>query len=287
MVSKKFKIRLSVTSLLLIGLFILMHGCMRFRTSDSNALKEFKNKKYKPHFHTYKVETRTIHYVECGNDSLPAVIFIHGSPGSWDAFKEYMKDDSLLRHVRIIAADRPGFGYSDFGNSEPSLKKQAEALKPLIIKEKKKVILAGHSYGGPVVGRMAIDFPENIGGLLFIAGSIDPELEKLTWYQNILYQRPLKWLVPTAFRVSGEEIVPLKKELEEMLPDWEKIKVPVIVLQGNKDVLVPKENADFAEKKLVNAPKEIIRIENENHFIPWTKPQMVRDAVLKLTKLRE
>jgi pimeloyl-ACP methyl ester carboxylesterase len=284
MLSKKSKIKFTVTAVLFISLFAFIHGCIRFRTSDSKATKEFKNQKYKPHFHMYKVGKRTIHYVECGNDSLPAVIFVHGSPGSWDAFKEYMKDDTLLRYVRVIAPDRPGFGYSDFGDSEPSLEMQAEVLKPLLLKENKKVILVGHSYGGPVIARMAIDFPENIKGLLFIAGSIDPAHEKVTWYQKALYHAPLKWFIPGVFRVSGEEILPLKKELTEMLPGWQQITVPVIVLQGDKDVLVPKENADFAEQKLVNAPKEIIRIKNENHFIPWTQPKMVRGAVLKLAK---
>ena len=284
MLSKKYKIRFSITLLFLAILFALMHGCMRFRTSDSKAKKEFIEKKHQPHFHSYKVGTRTIHYVECGNDSLPSVIFIHGSPGSWDAYKKYMMDDTLLRSVRVIAPDRPGFGYSDFGDSEPSLEMQAEVLKPLLLKEKNKVILVGHSYGGPVIARMAIDFPENIKGLLFIAGSIAPQHEKVTWYQKILYRRPLKWIVPSAFRVSGEEILPLKIELTEMLPGWEKITTPTIVLQGDEDVLVPKENADFAEKMLTNAPKEIIRIKDENHFIPWTKPKMVKDAILKLNR---
>ena len=284
MVSKKSKIRFSITAVFILSLFALLHGCMRFRTSDMKAKKEFEGRKYQPHFHTYKVEERAIHYVECGNDSLPAVIFVHGSPGSWDAFIEYMKDDTLLQQVRLIAPDRPGFGYSDFGTSEPSLEMQAEVLKPLLLKEKRKVILAGHSYGGPVIARLAIDFPENIKGLLFIAGSIDPAHEKLTWYQKLLYNVPLKWILPAAFRVSGEEILPLKTELTEMLPGWGKITAPVIVLQGDKDVLVPKENADFAEEKLVNAPKEIIRIKDENHFIPWTQPKLVREAVLKLVE---
>ncbi len=84
--SKKYKTKGVVTLLLLIGLFALMHDCMRFRTSDYKAKKEFEGRKYQPHFYTYKVGKRTIHYAECGNDSLPAVIFIHGSPGSWDAF---------------------------------------------------------------------------------------------------------------------------------------------------------------------------------------------------------
>ncbi len=57
-----------------------------------------------------------LHYVQTGNDSFPTLLFVHGTPGSWDAFQNYLKNSGLLQHYRIISIDRPGFGYSDFGN---------------------------------------------------------------------------------------------------------------------------------------------------------------------------
>jgi pimeloyl-ACP methyl ester carboxylesterase len=55
-----------------------------------------------------------LHYIETGNAQKPTLI-LHGSPGSWNAFKEYLQDTTLLKKYRMIAIDRPGFGYSDFG----------------------------------------------------------------------------------------------------------------------------------------------------------------------------
>jgi esterase/lipase len=47
--------------------------------------------------------------------------------------------------------------------------------------------------------------------------------------------------LPKSFRASNEEIYQLKPELERMVPLWKEVKCPVIVIQGKKDELVPKE----------------------------------------------
>ena len=67
-----------------------------------------------------------------------------------------------------------------------------------------------------------------------------------------------------------------------MLPLWKEVKCPVIVIQGKKDVFVPAENADFAKKMLVNAPVEFMLVEDMNHFVPWSHPYLIHDAILKM-----
>ena len=49
---------------------------------------------------TIEMEGRHIHYAMTGSDSLPTLFFIHGSPGSWDAFAEYMKDSSIAEKIQ-------------------------------------------------------------------------------------------------------------------------------------------------------------------------------------------
>jgi pimeloyl-ACP methyl ester carboxylesterase len=41
-----------------------------------------------------------LHYIETGNAQKPTLIFLHGSPGSWNAFKEYLQDTTLLKKYR-------------------------------------------------------------------------------------------------------------------------------------------------------------------------------------------
>ncbi|HSZ25340.1 MAG TPA: alpha/beta hydrolase, partial [Cytophagaceae bacterium] len=218
-----------------------------------------------------------------GADSLPLVLFMHGSPGSWSAFSDFLKDSILLKNVQMIAVDRPGFGYSDYGNGESSLDTQVRLLKPVLEKNKgaRKVILVGHSLGGPVIVKMAMTYPELIDYLIIIAGSLDPALEPYEWYRKPMANIPLRWLLPGSIRASNKEIMGLKPELEKMIPYWTTIKIPTTIIQGLKDELVPAGNATFAKKMLVNASVEMVLDKELNHFVPWKRPDLINAAILK------
>ena len=70
-----------------------------------------------------------------------------------------------------------------------------------------------------------------------------------------------------------------------MLPLWKQITMPVTVLQGEKDCLVPKENANFANKMLLNSKKVIINmIPNANHFIIGSKYNEIVDAIRQILR---
>jgi pimeloyl-ACP methyl ester carboxylesterase len=154
--------------------------------------------------------------------------------------------------------------------------------------ERHPVILVGHSLGGPLIAKMAMDYPQLIDGLIIVAGSIDPALEpNETWFRAPLATPFLSWILPRSFRASNEEIYQLKPALEEMIPDWKKITCPVIVIQGKKDELVPYENVHFAKKMLVNAPVEFMIREDMNHFVPWSNPELIETAILKMILVRD
>ena len=266
-------------------LMIVMHSCMNFRMSSKEVDTYFKEKKIRGSQKQYAVDDRTIHYVASGDSTKPLVLFIHGSPGSLSAFIHFLTDSSLLEKAFLVTTDRPGFGYSNFGIGEPSLEKQAAALKPILetYRKNKPVILIGHSLGGPLIVRMAIEYPDLVDGLVIVAGSIDPELEpNETWFRAPLATPFLSWILPRSFRASNEEIYHLKPELQKMMPLWGKVTCPVIVIQGKKDSLVSPENADFARKMLVNAHVEIVLVDDMDHFVPWSNPELIHDAILKL-----
>lgn len=282
---KKTTKRLIVSYLIVLALAQLFSGCMTFRLSKTEIDEQFKNTVYKPNEHRIKVLNREINYAEIGNDSLPVVFFVHGSPGSWSAFSSFMKDADLLKKVKMVSVDRAGFGFSDFGKGEKSLEKQAAYLKPIVEKYKqknKKLILIGHSLGGPMLARMAIDYPELIDNLIFVAPSIDPTLEPARWYRYILDSVFIRYIIPRSFRASNLEILYLKEDLEAMLPFWKNIHQPTIVIQGKKDVLVHPDNALFAQKMLVNAESVQIWLKDDmNHFVPWSNPELIKEAILK------
>lgn len=261
---------------------ILLNQCT-LRMSDSVIQKYFSKQLAKPTFHRISVAGRSVHYAHIGADSLPPVVFIHGSPGSWDAFIAFFADSTLYQHTQLISVDRLGFGKSGLGKPESSLAKQAAAIAPILqqVSAITPPILVGHSLGGPVAARLAMDYPQWVGGLIMVAPSIDPMLEKQEWYRPLGAAIPIRWMLPTELDVSNREILPLKHELENMLPLWADIRVPVTVIQGDADDLVPPGNALFAQQVLSHAPVNVVMLPGMNHFIPWRRPDTIREAILK------
>ncbi len=254
-----------------------------FRKSDKEISDYFQYAAVKPTFHTIQSNGRAVHYAALGPDSLPVVVFVHGSPGSWYAFIDFFRDSTLYRRARLVALDRPGFGKSGLGQPEPSLPKQAAALAAVLkqVIPGGRAVLVGHSLGGPVIARFAMDYPDMVRSLILVAPSIDPDLEKKEWFRPLLGSFPFRQLLPGELDASNREIRPLREELVAMLPLWASIRVPVTVIQGDKDDLVPPGNADFARRMLVNAPVTIQMLPGMNHFIPWSRPDTMHDAILK------
>ena len=282
----KFSKRLLIGYVILFIISQILSSCFTFKVSQKEIDAKFSGYQMKPVQHQLEVQGAKMNYAEIGSDTLPVVFFVHGSPGSWGGFIDFMKDTVLLKKVKMVAVDRIGFGESDFGNGEKSLVVQAELLKPIVAKYKKsgkKIILVGHSLGGPMIARMAMDYPELIDNLIIVAGSIAPDLEpNEKWFRIPMDFMPISILIPASFRASNREILYLKPELEKMLPLWKNIRQPVIVIQGGKDMFVSPKNADFAQKMLVNAKSlKIIKVDTMNHFVPWSHPQLIKRAIIE------
>ena len=108
-----------------------------------------------------KIAGTTLQYGQLGSGiHLPVLVFVHGSPGSLAAYENYLKDSLLQQQAILIAVDRLGFGYSDFGKAIPSLRLQAQLIAAILEDfPNTKKILIGHSMGGPVNSRLAMDYP--------------------------------------------------------------------------------------------------------------------------------
>jgi pimeloyl-ACP methyl ester carboxylesterase len=187
----------------------------------------------------------------------------------------------------MISVDRPGYGYSEFGKAEISIEKQAAMLSPLLNKlaTSQKVILIGHSYGGPIAARLAADYPEIIGGLIMAAPLIDPENEKIFWFTNIAHT--LRWMLPTSFRVASHEKVNHADQLGLLMPYWEKIVAPTTIIHGEKDGLAPFINVAFCRKVITNAPLKVVTRKDMNHFIPWENSNLVYEAIYRHLDIME
>ncbi len=226
---------------------------------------------------------KRIHFAWSGSPQKRPLLFVHGSPGSWRGWSEFLMNKDFQDRFHVLSVDRPGFGGSDPGVAERSLGAQAENIIRVLDlnKSSKKAILVGHSFGGPVIAKMAMTFPDKVAGLVFVASSVDPDLETTKWFQHPAQWVPFRWLIPTELKVCNEEILELKTELATMLPEWRKIEdFPSVIIQGLDDPLVPPANADFLAARLT--PQALVEkqlVSHLNHFVPWLRPELIVNAI--------
>lgn len=281
----KFRFRKRYAAvLLLLSYIVFCQSCMTMRTSARATKQIFENANVDYIDSTAVISGNPIHYVETGNPDNPTLLFIHGSPGSWDAFQRYLTDSLLLKKYRMISIDRPGFGYSDFGKAE-NLQTQSDWISAFIktIRNDKPLILVGHSLGGPVVTKLATENPDWYKHLVILAGSVDPDSEKPEKWRSFIMQKPIRYLIPGALRPANDELWYLKKDLLDMKPDLKKITSGITIIHGTKDPLVPFSNVQFLNANLTGAKTiNTIVIDNANHFIPWEHFEEIRNALLDL-----
>lgn len=262
----------------------MAQSCMKFRISDSKATQEFEQKGVHISFHYTGGGKSGLHYAKSGSDTLPTLFFIHGSPGSWDAFKIYMMDTALLQHFRMISIDRPGFGYSSFG-AAMHLDEQAIMINTIMEKENnnKPLHLVGHSIGGPVIIKLAQLYPERVSSLTLLAGSISPKDEPKEYWRYLFLHTPLHVLLPGAFAPSNDEIVYFKKDLYSLDTGYAVVKMPITFIHGDADKFVTVKNVEYGKSKLANNSNvKVIVIPGGSHFIPWEHFNIIKDHLLTL-----
>lgn len=260
-------------------LTLLLLSCANPTKSIKNDIMEMKSK---PHvFTSYKSGKHSMRLASSGSSHLPPLLFIHGSPGSWEAWAAFLNNKDLQKNFHLIAVDRPGFGGSDTGKSELSLKEQADAVSAALAfnVSGKKAIVIGHSFGAPVAVRLSLDHADLVKSMILVAGSVDPDLEETKWYQNVATWWPVRVMIPDSLRVANEEIMGLKDELKKMVPEWKNITSRVVIIQGDADDLVQKENVDFMKKVLGDKIVRLEMIKGMNHFVPWKRPDLILNAI--------
>lgn len=255
---------------------------MSFRYSDKKITAMFKGEDLQPAIKYHIFKDQKLRYIELITDkSLPCVVFIHGAPGSSADYYDYFRIEDLYSKVNLISVDRLGYGYSNFGNSETSIQKQGEAIQSIIEKAcSSNVILVGHSFGGPIAVRMAMDYPNSYKSLLLLAPALDPQNEKKIKIAHLAVHKPTSWITPAALRVAAEEKFAHSAELKKMTPFYNRIDIPIYHIHGTKDSLVPYENLDFSKQHLLPDLFEPITLEGEDHFLPWAQQELIIKEIL-------
>ncbi len=280
----------SLICLVLFILFISIINILAHRlNSPDYAIKAYFNNLKMP----YQINrinfdsTTTLRYIKTGakKQEAPLLFFIHGAPGTWGAFKGFLADYDLNKSYKMISMDRIGYGGSDFGNSETNISVHAEAAAQIIRKHpSSKVIIIGHSYGAPIAGKLAVDYPELVDGIIMVAPLNDPKSEPMPIYSKIANLKISRWLLPKFINVASDEKQYHSLSLKAIESDWENLTVPTMHIHGKKDGLAPfDENIRFSKKHI---PADLLILKEEEsmgHMIPWMNAAFLKNQILYFT----
>ena len=221
-------------------------------------------------------------YLISGDATKPRVIFIHGSPGLASMYAGYLRE--LGSEAEVIAVDRLGFGESAPSGPVVSFEEQAAAIAPLLVERNGvRPILVGHSLGGPIAARLAADHPGEIGGLVIVAGGLDPELEEPRWYNEIARWRIVQPFLADFLRVSNQEMWACREQVEQLDPLLDRIQCPVVIIHGTDDSLVPFESVEHSQQRFAKNPYLFVMVLiGEDHKITKLRREEVRETVEEL-----
>ncbi len=114
-----------------------------------------------------------VHVVKMGR-SGPPVVLIHGANVNLRDWT-FSLSDRLARDYRVLAMDRPGFGYSARGTGDWTPARQATQLRAAASAlGVERPILVGHSWGAIVALAWALEVPDDVAGLVSVSGATMP-----------------------------------------------------------------------------------------------------------------
>lgn len=123
-----------------------------------------------------EVDGVRLHYVERG--AGPVLVLLHGN----GVYSKDFETSGLLQraaeHYRVIAFDRPGFGYSERPRSTLWTPDKQAALLHRALEQigVESAIVLGHSWGTMVALAMGLQQPDFVRGLVLLSGYYYPSL---------------------------------------------------------------------------------------------------------------
>lgn len=254
------------------------------------------------------VEFATVHlpaglrlrYAERGNPEGEAIVFLHAYADSWYWFSRVLPLLSPGHHA--LVPDQRGHGESDKPEccyATDDFAADVDAFMAAVGVE--KATLVGHSSGGLIAQRVALDYPRRVGRLVLIgapttlvhneavveAGEEILALEDPvpTEFVRGFVEGTIYHPVPEGF-LTGAVSESLKVPARVWSDYWrgvllaaddtarlENIGAPTLILWGERDVLLPREEQEW---RAATIPDATLRVYPETgHAIAGERPEWV------------
>jgi pimeloyl-ACP methyl ester carboxylesterase len=267
------------------------------------------------------INGQRLHYFDWGGDAdIRIFVLCHGGSAHahwWDEVAP-----RLTAHGRVLALDFRGHGRSAWADAYGPGNHIADLAAFLSEHVKRPVVLAGHSMGGEIVQRVALDHPHLVLNLVVVdAPHGGPPLRtRLMWRWKRRKQhlgRPVfrtqqelvrKFrLSPPGHNLTNDQLEALALKGSEQLPDgtwafrfdpktrkmtpgWKRhlrfplkhIRVPTLILRGEHSALLSDGTARKMHRRIRNS--EFKEIRDAHHHVPLDNPEDTALAILHFVK---
>lgn len=251
------------------------------------------------------IDNQVVHYEVFGRGR--PVLFLHGWLGSWRYWFPTM--EVVAEQFRTYSFDFWGFGDSRRKQTQESIQAYSDqVIRFLDELGIDRVQLVGHSMGGMVALKTAINHPERISRVATVGAPIDGD--SLSWLLK-LTDRPifadafarLPWLRRYLFRFFlGETADPAVHEViddsvkssantlrhavssmwrTDLRPELERLRVPALIVHGGRDDIVRPNQADLFDKV---AAAEVVMLPRSRHFPFLDEAELFNEVLLRFLK---
>jgi pimeloyl-ACP methyl ester carboxylesterase len=120
-----------------------------------------------------EIDGLDVYYVEAGPLDGQAVMLLHGFGGSTFSWRENIVPLAEAG-FRVIAYDRPNFGLTEKRvETDVAAPAQAQfAARLMDALDVQSAVMVGHSAGGGVISFFALEYPQRVDGLIYVAGAV-------------------------------------------------------------------------------------------------------------------
>jgi pimeloyl-ACP methyl ester carboxylesterase len=251
-----------------------------------------------------------IHFREAGEGE--PIVFVHGLVGDFTHF-EHVARRLVDSGRRVIGIDLPGCGASHKRRERHDLNGYARDVLTLLDElDVPSAVLAGHSAGGAIVTEAALRAPGRVSKLVLFSSAglrrypvathtaaravlrpwlLERSLDRLAMPLLDLVmkdknQYTQKFIADALDRPKQPASAEMARVMSDLVPDLiqasvldraHNLRMPVLLMWGDTDRLIPRESADLLARRLVNG--RLVKLPGCGHMPMIERPEVVTDEL--------
>jgi len=133
-----------------------------------------------------EIDGTQLHFRRTGDPARPAILVLHGATTNLE--EPYMALADALADEHVIWLDRPGLGWSARPDGPWSPRHEAALIDVFLSTQGiRQAIVIGHSWGGAIAMRLAIDHPARVDGLVLVAPALSAWIGRAAWFNAVTF----------------------------------------------------------------------------------------------------